>query len=845
MDSSRQVDQGSASAVPGALVPLIGREQAIEAVVALLSEDEARVVTLLGPGGVGKTRLAIEVAGELERVHGADVRFIPLAHVTDPESITVEVARALGVRDEVGAALDQSLMAALQGENIVLVLDNLEQIPLAGGTVAGMLRACPGLTILATSRSPLRVTGERRFTVDPLKGEAAARLFLNRGRDAGAAALDPADVTIAAICERLDGLPLALELAAARLRVLSPAALLARLTHQLTLLAGGNLDLPLRQRTMEATIAWSHDLLPPSQQRALRRLSVIPGSFALVTAAAALETDDADAMETLEAFVDQSLLQVAPSEAGEPSFVLLQTVRDFLLDLPDPEHARSHAQSALAASFVRGADGLRMGLSGPDSRAWQARCRHDRALALAAIEWLVEQGDAAGAVAVAGARWRHWYLAGAYSEGQAALKSALGVPGDVPPASKANALNGLGALSAALGHEQVATEAYGAAIAEWEQTGDLRGLASTHNNQALLALDTGAFDDAEAGLLRAIELLAILGDHSRLAATEDNLGLLYSTLGRTEAAAELHARSLATSRLHGKEEDIATSSHHLGSALLEMGRLDEAEAMVEESRATSERVGDRDQAAYALNTLGNIAVQRGDHAAARNRYHDALAIWREHGSSRGISLASFNLGVQAIEGGDLRTAAALLRESLTLRRGFGNQRDFAFSLEGFAGLALACGQAELAARIAAAAHALREQSGVGEKETDPRPELRRELGKARFGAAWRAGLAMSPDQAIAETELVVVPASHDRGREAVRPAVVLQVERAAPVDHGLTERELEVLRLVAEGRTNAGIGEALYISPFTAKTHVANLLGKIGVESRAAASTWAAQRGLL
>ena len=839
--------------VPGATTAFLGRERELRDIVGLLADEGTRAVTLLGPGGVGKTRLALAVAAELESVDPGSVAFVPVAHERSRAGMVAEIAKALEVPEQAGVPIEESIAATLRGGLALLIVDNLEQIPDAGVDLAALLRACAGLTLLATSRAPLRMSGERRYRVEPLPladdndVPAAVRLFVERAKLVGPFELTGANRdTVRAICHRLDGLPLAIELAAARTRSLSPDALLARLTNRLTLVSGGPVDVPERQRTLQATISWSYELLAESGQRAFRRLATIPAGFTLDLAAAALALTEDGALAAIDALADHSLLTADSGGGQETRFGMLQTIRDFGLEQAAAHDEIEDARAALARFFASLAEEIRVGLEGADEPSWRAWCARERQNVAAAIDWLVARGDSGAAIGLANALWRYWYYGGHYREGIDAFERVLGATDGVSAGQLARANNGLGALYFGLDLDAPAAVAFDRAARLWEEANDLTGLANTTNNRALLAKMQGDLPTAIAGFERAIDLVTALGDARRLAAAQDNLGMTLEAAGDHKRAAELHARALATSRSTGDEQTTASALRHLASALASMGDVDGAIARADEARALWDRLGVPSQLAYALNTLGTLLDAKGDRAGAERRYEQALALWENLQEPRGIALGLHNLAACAIARGELELALDRLRRSFAIRREAGNPTDLAYTFAGFADVAFQSDDPQRATRLYSFSRALFSANAIDPPIDEQRPHLRRALGKARFDAAWKAGASMGIDDAAVETELIAgVRGAAGMPVEADRDEARVSVSAAGRTDHGLTERELDVLRQVAAGKTNAEIGEALFISPFTAKTHVANLLGKLGVESRAAASTWAAQHGLL
>jgi tetratricopeptide (TPR) repeat protein len=523
---------------------------------------------------------------------------------------------------------------------------------------------------------------------------------------------------------------------------------------------------------------------------------------------------------------------------------MLLVIRDFGQEQITVEE-QEMAVTGLAGYFITRAPEIRTGLNGSETRAWLNWCDRERVNAKVAGAWLVERGDAAQAIELATAFFHYWYTRSSYREGIEVLEFALAKSEDVAPAIRARALNGLSGLYDRLDEYERAAKTLDQAKDLWEEVNDSFGVMQAVGNRALIDKGQGNFRDAISGLERAIELGSSIGAEPTLARWESNLGTVYTSIGDHARAAELLSRALARNRELGRELDTAVASRRLAMAMAALGDGDSAFPVLEEARAVFERLGAQSHLAYCLNSMGTLKNQQGDVARSEDYHAQALTLWNELGEPQGRAIALFHLGNRALARGDLATASGRLRESLSLSRPIGEPRLISWALVGFAGLALAANHAERAARLNACAQALAKRHGFQPDEAgDYRPKLRRSLGKARFDAAWKAGSTMSLDDALAEIEMITIANPNASTPKAAASAPV-PISSATTVDHGLTERELDVLRQVAAGKTNAEIGEALFISPFTAKTHVANLLGKLGVESRAAASTWAAQHDLL
>ncbi len=825
--------------LPSPLTPFVGREAEVASLCSLLRQDGVRLVTLTGPGGIGKTRLALRVANDLRHDFGDGVRFISLATVTDPALLPVTIADVLGVREEIHRPALIALTDALRERHQLLVLDSLERLVDGAGVITDLLTACTGLKVLATSRSRLRLRGEHERPVPPLTlppprgAEAspmldydAVRLFVDRARGVDPAfVVTPANAAVVAeICRRLDGLPLAIELAGARVKVLSPDALLARLTNRLRVLTGGPRDLPERQRTLRDTIAWSHDLLTREEQVIFRRLAVFAGGLTLeaaewvcaggkdvvqgaerwrlspLTCGSEIPSLDAPVLDLLAALVDDSLLQSA-ERSGESRFSMLETVREYALERLAESGEEPGIRAAHAAWFLDLAERAEAELAGPHQAAWLSRLEADHDNLRAALEWSSTEGDATVGLSLASALWRFWAPRGHLREGRQSLERALEMGKDAPPQTRAKALHHLGNLALDLDDYSEAQAAYEASLHLWREHGDEQGVAAALNG----------------------------------------LGLVASNRGEYREARRLHGEALALRRKHGDLRGITLSLHNLGNVARDEGDYERSRALHKEVVDLRRDLGDLAGLAYSSWILGQLAAGQGEAVEAAQRFQEGLRLFRDVGDKLGIGYTLVDLARLAHQQGDDKQAVSCYREALTPRREMGDQRGVVECLEGLASVALDQGQPERAARLLGGADAWREAVGA------PLPPAARAgrlqeiakataaLGEPEFATAWMIGRAASVEESIALGEAI----------EVAGPVTACDPATEPVANAGLTPRELEVLRLFAAGHDSFEVADQLFISRRTVTTHSSNILAKLGVNSRAAAVGAALRLGLV
>jgi non-specific serine/threonine protein kinase len=749
------------------LTSFVGREREVAAVADLLRREGVRLVTLTGPGGVGKTRLALRVAEDLEAAFADGVAFADLTPLADPALVAPTVAQTLGVREAGDRPVAERLADALRDRRLLLVLDNFERVVEAAPLVTALLAGCARVKALVTSREPLRLAAERVVAVPPLPlpdpaiptrelaASEAVRLFVERAQAARADfALTGANApAVAEVCRRLDGLPLAIELAAARVAHLPPAALLARLERRLPLLTGGSRDLPARQRTMRDAIAWSDDLLNAAEQALFRRLAVFAGGFGLEAAAAVAGEIGVDVLDGVASLVAKGLLRQEDGPDGEPRYRMLETVREFGLERLEASGEAESIRRNHALVFLALAEAIRDAFWHGASDAWWARLPPEHENCRVALAWTLARGETDLALRLASALEPLWWVLGHHGEGRQWLDRAL----------------------------------------------DL--------------------DDGEPSLSRVRALVVA----SRLACFLGDLG----SAGQRAEAARAQARAI------GDQEGTGHALFQLAFVAVQRNEVDLATELELEALALFRAVGHRAMAAYTLRHLADF----GDPARAPALLEEALELFRAAGHASGTAAALSTLGRVLLERGDIARAFDLVRESLTLRVEMQDRWGLPLSVEGMAAIAAGTGRPDQAVCLYGAAATLRETIGVA-IVWEHRARYERNLARLRaalsaeaFAEAWAAGRSLTPEQAIAEALTVTL----DRAGETTPGADT----------YGLSQRELDVLRLVADGRSDREIAAALFVGPATVRTHLTNAFGKLGVGSRTAAVAAARRLGFL
>jgi predicted ATPase/class 3 adenylate cyclase len=789
----------------------VGREADVTQAVSLLGE--ARLLTLTGPGGTGKTRLAIEVAHRAADGFGEGACFVALAVVRDAAGIIPAVAQALDVREGAGRTLEETLREYLAPKRLLLVLDNVEQIDDPAPVVAALLEAAPGACILATSRAPLRVYGETELNVAPMPladdvadpvaalRSDAVRLFAERARSANARfSVDHANVSaVTAVCRKLDGLPLAIELAASRVRTLAPEAILARMDQRLRLLTGGERDRPERQQTMRAAIAWSYDLLNPEEQTLFRRLSVFEGGCTLeAIEAVAMDGLTTDALDLVDALVDHSLLR---ADEADGRFQMLETVREFGRELLGQSGEQAEIPDRHATYFLQFVEQGEPHLRGKGQLDWLGRLEADSANLATAFDFLeTSRGD--DAIRLATALVQFWSLHSHLAAGTSTLERALSLVGsDTPAYLHAACLSSLGALAWKHG-DYARGEELGMRSADmFRELGDLSGLgraltalsgcawmrgkgdyarfhalceesvrilreaddpwglADALHYLGHMIMDAGDYESARNVFDESLAMFQLAGDEWGAAGPLKDGALIAARTGDTATALKLYADSLATYQRIGEKGAIGDTMARMAEVELSSGNPESAAELLQQALSLMRETGNQLNIAETVNRLGEVALLCNDLPGAATCYGEAMQIAIAQNNSRMIAGMEHNLARVALLRENHAEAAERFRRSLLAHQDLGRERGITFVLTGIASLAGTAGDPSVAASLLGAAESLRARIGAlndpfdriehAESPDALRQSLRERLGEEQFAAAWVAGRALSTDEAIA------------------------------------------------------------------------------------------------
>lgn len=876
------------------LSALVGREQAIQQGWLLLQHPDVRLLTLTGVGGVGKTRLAQELVEKASSTFVDGMLSLSLASLTDPDLLAVTLLQALGVNEEPEHLPQSTLCAFLRAKNMMLFLDNFEQIITAAPLLGRLLEHCPALKILVTSREMLRIRGESVFQVQPLPlpdlhapadseelpGNPALQLFLQRLHSLQPGRLIAADDlhTIAEICIRLDGIPLAIELAALRCNLFSLPDLLRRLEFRLQVLTHGPRDLPSRQQTLRRTLDWSYELLADEEQRLFRRLAIFVGGCPL-EAASFVAGGTHHTLNLLSLLLEKSLLYSAASPAGESRLCMLETLREYSQEHLQASEEFFETSHLHATYYLHLAERVESYLVQPEAPGWLQHLELELHNLRRAMRWWKEQGDVENLLRLGSALRHFWVLSEHGREGYHWLAEALADAESctTPVYAKAllaagilasyesqhtqrlafcqkslqlfqelgdrqgiaTALNELGHVASRQGKYAEAYQLYAKSLALWQEGGDQQGIANTRLFLAQVLHAQNAYREASALGRESLQLFREMDNQRGIALTLSLLAFLASYDQEHREALSLAEESLRLFRQLGKAWEVAAQLHAVAELARRQNEIEHALAYAEESLCISQRVGNRDAMARAYHLLAQLQWKKQGKMVSRPMLERSLALYEELDHQEGVALVLLNMAQEALQNHEYQTARNLLERCFSILIQKEHRPALVENLVASAHLAAAEGRVERAILLLGASDALREAIG---RPPFPLQDAYRRISSLgtmppnmqTFARLWKEGRSMTPEQVFAENvssvpnavTLHVLPDSQEQASDPSFPT-------------HLTAREREVLCLLTMGLTNPQIAERLTVSPVTVNAHVRSIYSKLEVTSRSAATRYA------
>ena len=849
----------SSPPLPIPLTPLVGRDRERVEIQDLLRTPSVRLVTMTGPGGVGKTRLALEIAANVAEAFPNGVWLVRLEAIRDVDLVLATIAQTVGIADSSAEDLADRVAAWLGPVAHLFLIDNFEQVAEASPILARLLQLCPGLRLLVTSRTSLGVPGEHEYSLAPLPLPAsrtaidpaqaleypAVRLFVDRAREVAPSfqlnAETMADVL--AICTRLDGLPLAIELAAARIKVLTPTALLERLGNRLQILRGGSRALPDRQKTMRDAIGWSYDLLGPDQAEVFRALGVFAGGFTLDAVEYVLGHgssrhvyDPIDLLDYLVELVDGSLVRRTDQNSDQPRFGLFQTIQEFAVDALVSSGEANERQRAHAEWVIGLTETAEPELIGPHQVAWFDRLEVEHDNIRGALSFAIGAGDGDLAIRIPGRIWRFWWIRGHLTEGRRWLRQVMELYRGEPNLALAHCLRGAGALAEDQGDLDEAIDFNTRARDLAASLGDGRLVGQCINSLGSIASDSGRYEDALAYYEEARTHFERAGDRRGIASCVANIaGVSFYRGDFVDAIAAYEVSRQLLFEIDDRR-GAAMLLSNIGACQYEQGHFDEARDSQEQAVVEFNDLGDELGAASALANLGSNYQQLGDLERAEQVSLRALEIMERNGIRRMAGYVRATLSGIMRDKGELAASAEWAASGIRLLAEVGDPAYVAGVSASTAELAMLLDRPEEAATLYGAVAAIRERLGVdlererGEIATENRAALRRELGDERYAQCAGTGAGLSDDQVVAVVEQLI---------EIARKRPADPVEAALAEATGLAPNDLAIVRMVVSGTPHAQIASALQIEKRLVAQRIASIYAKTGTESQATLAAWA------
>ncbi len=844
--------------LPHTLTSLVARTVEIEAIARSLRDPTIRMLTLTGPGGVGKTRLAIAVAEQVADAFQDGIVYVDLAPVRDPSLVLRTIAARFSLRELGSGILPDRLVSAIAERHLLLVIDNFEQVVIAARDIQMLLELCPALVLLVTSRIRLRISGEHEFPVAPLplsessdpSQSGAVQLFIERARTVSPG-YSPSPDTVPVLVEivrRVDGLPLAIELAAARIKTLPPAALLDRMERRLPLLSGGWRDLPLRQQTMRDTIGWSYDLLDTPEQALFRRLGIFVGGFTLDAVEAISKDMDPtlDVIDGITALIEHSLLQHVSESDGHPRYKMLETVSEYARDRLDAAQetdtvCRHHAEFYLAL-----AEAGETGIVGPHQTDWLYRLDHEKDNIRTALHWALQHEEIDTATRLTAALWLFWRRRGYLSEGRTQIDQILALPpGSGSVAARCSVRTGAGVLAMYQGDYELAIQHCHIALDEWRERGDQKWIGRTLLCLASIARYRDDYASARTFGEESLTAFRAIDDRWGIGRVMNHLGMIAWVQGRRAEGTAYLDDALKYLRQVEDTAGIFEVLLEMGKGACDEGNLDRATTLFEESLVLSESMGDHTGRGAVLTELAVVAQHSGDYDRATILLQQAKALAQQDGDRRQLAYLAAHLGDTAVARGEIGPATGYYAEALTHFLPMGNRVGIAQTIGAIAQCAALRGQTIPAIRLLGSTSALFHAIGATPPPNhDPATAaatLRPKLSPAVFARVWQEGAALLPaDSATEALAMAAELAAEPSIQDSPAPA-----PDSPALQFGLTPREIEVLALLQDGLSDREIADILSISERTAGNHVQHAMQKIGVPSRTAAAIFALRHGLI